>query len=125
MTFAVAEYNIRVEGIRFRGKHGVSDSERDLPQDFLVTVDVTLPVSVLPQGDHMRDVFDYDRVSSLVVEVGTGQPCRLLETLARRVIEKVLEGTPATRVAVSVTKQRPPTTHSVDTVAVELVAHRG
>jgi dihydroneopterin aldolase len=72
----------------------------------------------------MRDVFDYDRIASLVVEVGTGQPCRLLETLARGVIEKVLAETPATRVAVSVTKQRPPTTFSVDTVAVELIASR-
>ena len=124
MTFACAEYRIRLEGIRFRGRHGVSDSERDLPQDFLVTVDVTLPVSVLPAGDHIRDVFDYDRLATLVVEEGTRKSCRLLEILAQRVIERVLEDTPATRVAVSVTKSRPPTTSSVDTVSVELVGSR-
>ena len=35
---SVREYKIRLDGIRFRGKHGVSDSERDLPQDFLLVV---------------------------------------------------------------------------------------
>jgi dihydroneopterin aldolase len=124
MSFSCSEYRIRLEGIRFRGHHGVSDSERDLPQDFLVTVDVTLPVSVLPAGDHIRDVFDYDRLATLVVEEGTKKSCRLLEILARRVIERVLEDTPATRVAVSVTKSRPPTASSVDAVSVELVGAR-
>jgi len=124
MTFACSEYKICLDGIRFRGRHGVSDSERDLPQDFLVTVEVSLPIAVLPHGDHLREVFDYDRVASLVVDVGTRETCRLLETLAQRVIERVLSDTPATRVSVSVTKSRPPTASSVDSVAVELVASR-
>jgi dihydroneopterin aldolase len=124
MSFDCAEYRIRLDGIRFLGHHGVSDSERDLPQDFLVTVDVSLPATVLPGGDHFRDVFDYDRLATMVVEEGTKKSCRLLETLARRVIERVLEDTPATRVAVSVTKSRPPTNSSVDAVSVELVGRR-
>ena len=124
MTLVADEYRIRLDGIRFRAHHGVTDSERNLPQDFLVTVEVTLPVSTLPRGDHYRDVFDYDRLASLVVEEGTTQTCRLLETLASRVIARVLHDTPATRVRVSVTKSRPPTASSVDSVAVELVGVR-
>ncbi len=124
MDAGIDEYQIRLEGVRFRGKHGVSDSERALPQDFLVTIDVALPVSALPAGDSVRDVFDYDRLSSLVVDVGTGQPCKLLETLAARVIARVLADTPALRVTVAVTKSRPPTTHSVDDVTVRLTGSR-
>jgi 7,8-dihydroneopterin aldolase/epimerase/oxygenase len=124
MSLAVDQYKIRLEGIRFRGRHGVSDSERALPQDFLVTVEVLLPVSALPQGDHIRDVFDYDRLATLVVDVGTAETCRLLETLARRVIQRVLADTPASRVSVSVTKSRPPTHASVDNVTVELCGTR-
>ncbi|RYE92812.1 MAG: dihydroneopterin aldolase [Myxococcales bacterium] len=117
-------YKIKLEGIRFRGRHGVSDSERDLPQDFLVTLQVALPLGSLPDSDTYRDVFDYDRLATLVVEEGTGQPCRLLETLAQRVIARVLQDTPATWVAVEVTKLQPPTHASVDRVSVELVAGR-
>lgn len=121
---APTDYKIRLEGIRFRAKHGVSDSERDLPQDFLVTVEVFLPGETLPTEDHLRDVFDYDRVASLVVEEGTKQAFRLLEILAQRVIERIFTDTPATRVTVSVTKSRPPTRSSVDSVSVELTSRR-
>lgn len=124
MQPGVDEYTIRLDGIRFRARHGVSDSERQLPQDFLATVDVSLPVSVLPVGDHLRDVFDYDRLASLVVEVGTSQAFRLLESLAQRLIERIFEATPATRASISVTKSRPPTDASVDSVTVTLIAQR-
>lgn len=124
MSHAVVEYVIRLDGIRFRGHHGVSDSERALPQDFLVSLEASLPVGVLPSGDHLADVFNYDRLATLVVEEGTRQACRLLETLAQRVIARVLADTPATRVTVSVTKSRPPTQSSVDSVSVELRAAR-
>ncbi len=121
---SVREYKIRLDGIRFRGKHGVSDSERDLPQDFLVNVELALPVSVLPQADQMKDVFDYDGVASLVVDEGTNRTYRLLETFAQRLLERLLRETPATRARVSVQKSRPPTRCSVDSAAVELVAER-
>ncbi len=124
LEHAMAEYVIRLDGIRFRGHHGVSDSERALPQDFLVSLEASLPLEVLPSGDHIADVFNYDRLATLVVEEGTRQACRLLETLAQRVITRVLEDTPATRVTVAVTKSRPPTRSSVDSVTVELRAAR-
>ena len=102
----------------------MSDSERDLPQDFLVTLRVELPIGTLPDSDSYRDVFDYDRLATLVVEEGTGQTCKLLETLAQRVIARVLRDTPALRVAVEVTKLQPPTHASVDRVSVELIGER-
>lgn len=124
MAVAVREYKIRLEGIRFRGNHGVTDSERDLPQDFLVNAELTLPSSVLPPSDQLKFVFDYDRVSTLVVQEGTKQNYLLLETLAQRLLERLLAETPATRASVSIQKSRPPTKASVDAVSVELVATR-
>jgi dihydroneopterin aldolase len=124
VSAVVREYRIRLEGIRFRGTHGVSDSERDLPQDFLVNLELWLPSSVLPETDQLKHVFDYDRVATLVVEEGTRQAHKLLEILARRLLERLLADTPATRASVAITKSRPPTHASVDAVSVELVATR-
>lgn len=121
---AISDYVLRLDGIRFRGHHGVSDSERALPQDFLVSLEVHLPLGVLPSGNHIADVYNYNRLATLVVEEGTRQKCLLLETLAQRVIARVLADTPATRVSVAVTKSRPPTRSSVDSVTVELRATR-
>ncbi len=125
MTASVDTYRIRIEGIRFRARHGVSRAERDLPQDFVVHLDVTLPVALLPRADTRARVFDYDKLASLVVDEGTRVSYKLLETLADRLIERVLADTPAISVTVQVKKFGPPTSASVDAVAVELTGHRG
>lgn len=124
MPASVEIYRIRMEGIRFRARHGASRAERDLPQDFVVHLDVDLPVSLLPRSDSRARVFDYDQLASLVVDEGTRVSYKLLETLAERLIERVLGETPAIAVTVRVKKFGPPTSASVDAVAVELTGHR-
>lgn len=124
MTATVETYRIRLEAIRFRARHGASRAERDLPQDFVVHLDVTLPVSLLPRTDSRARVFDYDKLATLVVDEGTRVSYKLLETLAERLIARVLEDTPALSVSVQVKKFGPPTVASVDAVAVELTGRR-
>jgi dihydroneopterin aldolase len=124
MTASVETYRIRLEGIRFRARHGASRAERDLPQDFVVHLDVVLPVALLPRTDSRARVFDYDRLASLVVDEGTRVSYKLLETLADRLIERVLTDTPAISITVQVKKFGPPTSASVDAVSVELTARR-
>jgi len=117
-------YTIELRGVRFRARLGASRSERDIPQDVSVDVDLTLPYDNMPASDHVRDVFDYDRVARLVVEEGVARQHRLLETYTRLVLERLIEETPATHVRVAVSKLRVPTTYSVDTVTVVLSADR-
>jgi dihydroneopterin aldolase len=117
-------YKIALRGVRFRARVGASRSERDIPQDVVVDVTLTLPYETMPARDNVRDVFDYDGVARLVVEEGMARQHRLLETYARLVLERILGETPATHVTVAVTKVRAPTTHSVDAVTVELSARR-
>jgi 7,8-dihydroneopterin aldolase/epimerase/oxygenase len=124
MTGSVDTYRIRLEGIRFRARHGASRAERDLPQDFVVHLDVVLPVALLPRSDTLARVFNYDKLASLVVDEGTRVSYKLLETLANRLIERVLADTPAVAVTVQVKKFGPPTSVSVDAVSVELTGHR-
>ena len=124
MAATIDKYRIRLEGIRFRARHGVSRAERGLPQDFVVHLDVTLPVAALPRSDTLARVFDYDKLASLIVEEGTRTSYKLLEVLAERLIARVLDDTPATAVTVSVKKFGPPTHASVDAVSIELTGHK-
>jgi dihydroneopterin aldolase len=119
------EYVLRLQAIRFRANLGASSSERAIPQEIVVDVELTLPVSAMPEHDNKRDVVDYNAVANLVVEEGLAKPWRLLETYAARLVEQLLEKTPAVRVKISATKLRVPTTHSVDKAIVELVGTRG
>ncbi len=124
MSPSVESYKIQLEGIRFRARHGVSKAERDLPQDFVVSLEVELPISALPRSDALSRVFDYDKLASLVVDEGTRASYKLLESLADRLISRVLADTPATAVLVRVKKFGPPTSASVDAVAIELRGKR-
>jgi dihydroneopterin aldolase len=118
------EYRIRLDGVRFRSKHGASSSERRLPQDFVANVELSLPTSELPRGDDRRDVVDYDRIASAIVDEGTARSYRLLETLARRIVDRLFADSPATSVRIVITKARPPTSSSVEAASVELLVSR-
>jgi dihydroneopterin aldolase len=120
----ILEYTLRLHAIRFRANLGASHSERSIPQEIVVDVDLTLPVAALPRRDHKREVVDYNTIANLVVETGLAEPYRLLETYARVLVDRLLAETPAFRVRVAATKLRVPTSHSVDRAVVELVASR-
>ncbi|MCC6522168.1 MAG: dihydroneopterin aldolase [Polyangiaceae bacterium] len=120
----VSGYRILLEGIRFRGRHGASRAERYLLQDFVVDLEVTLPTELLPTSDERTRVYDYDALATLVVEEGTGRSYKLLESLASRLLERLLGETPAIAATVRIRKFGPPTTASVDRVAVELTGAR-
>ncbi len=117
-------YTLRVDGIRFRANLGASHSERSLPQEIVVDVELTLPLTALPKRDRRPDAVDYDAVAGLVVEQGLAERYRLLETYVQRVLERLMEATPATKIRVAATKLRMPTMHNVDRAVVEMVATR-
>jgi 7,8-dihydroneopterin aldolase/epimerase/oxygenase len=120
----VRDYRIHLDGIRFRSKHGASASERRLPQDFVAAVELSLPPTALPRSDERRDVVDYDRIASVIVQEGTSRSCRLLETLAKRIVERIFTDFPVTSVRIVITKARPPTSSSVEAASVELLVSR-
>ena len=62
----------------------------------------------------IRSVFDYEKIATIVVDEGTQKTYKLLETLAQRLVERMLEETPAVAVTVEVRKFAPPTSASVD-----------
>ncbi len=99
--------------------------ERALPQEIVVDVELTLPLSAFPKRDVRRDAVDYGAVADIIVEEGRAEPYRLLETFAQRLIDRLMRETPALRARVSATKLRVPTSHNVhDRAVVELVATR-
>jgi dihydroneopterin aldolase len=120
----IAQYAMRLNGIRFQAHFGVTRGERATQQEVVVDVELTLPVSALPARDDKRDVVDYDAVARSVVDEGLARPHRLLETYVANVVERLFAETPATVVRVAATKRRVPTKYPVDAAIVELTARR-
>ncbi|MFL5799357.1 MAG: dihydroneopterin aldolase [Actinomycetota bacterium] len=109
---------ILMSGIRASGRHGASPGEQDHPQELVVDLDVT----VEPTGDHLEDTVDYRRLADAVRSAVESESHRLLETIARSVVEAVRREPKVLRVAATVHKPRAAERLGVGDVAVEAVS---
>jgi len=112
---------ITVDGIRAEGRHGVGDDERRSPQPF--EVDVTLGADLGPAagGDRLEDTVDYAALQALVIDAVRGPSVHLLETLAARIGQVVLDRWPmVTEVEVAIRKPQAPLAAPVDRVEVRI-----
>ena len=81
-------------------------------------------MSALPRTDSLRGVYDYGSLAQVIVDLGTNESYRLLETLGQRLIERVFEVSPALAVSLRIKKFGPPTPVSVDAASIELTSRR-
>jgi len=96
-----------MEGMAFFGRHGVFPAERELGARFTVDVELEGDLHRAGRSDRLEDTIDYTRAYELVREVVEGEPCRLLETVAERITERLLQLPRVHRATVRVHK-RPP-----------------
>lgn len=99
---------IRLLGVAARGHHGVLDAERRDGQDFVV--DVVMQVDLGPAGrtDELSRTVNYAEVAADVVEIVSGEPHDLIETVASLVADRVLARPLVEHVEVTVHKPQAP-----------------
>lgn len=109
-TVAVADTRrgdgILLTGVRAHGRHGVLESERRAGQDFVVDVELGLPLAAAEQTDDLRRTVNYAEVAALAVEVVQGEPLDLIESVAGRIASRVLAEQPLVE-TVKVTVHKP------------------
>ncbi len=95
---------ILLSGLTFFGYHGATPEERRLGQRFVV--DVALSLDLRPAGltDDLTRTINYSDVYRMVRDVVEGPPCNLIEAVAERIAETLLQRTSATAVQVRVAK---------------------
>ncbi|HEY4027072.1 MAG TPA: dihydroneopterin aldolase [Candidatus Dormibacteraeota bacterium] len=98
---------ILMEGMTFRGHHGVHPAERELGAPFTVDVQLELDLAEAGHSDRLEDTVDYARAHHLVGEVVEGESCHLIETLAERIAARMLALERVRRTTVTVRKQPP------------------
>lgn len=75
----------------FQGRHGVRAAERERPQEFKVDIEVDCDLSRPGISDRIEDTVDYREVRAIAKELIEGESQKLLETLAARIAERVLQ----------------------------------
>lgn len=115
--------NIELTGLTAFGRHGVFDFEREQGQDFVVDLRLSLSTRRAAETDDVADTVHYGELAERVVAIVEGEPVNLIETLADRIAEAVLEDEKVVFVAVTVHKPSAPIRAQFADVSV--TAHRG
>lgn len=96
-----------MEGMAFYGRHGVFPAERELGARFTVDVEMGGDLRLAAESDRLEDTINYVKAYEAVRSVVEGEPCHLLEAVAARIAERLLEIDGVASVKVRVHK-RPP-----------------
>jgi dihydroneopterin aldolase len=110
---------IELEGMVFSGRHGVRPAEREQPQEFKVDVKLDTDLADVGRTDRVEDTVDYRLVYAIAKDVVEGESVQLIETLAHRIAERVLDLKKVVAVSVRIAK-RPESMRPIDAAAVKI-----
>jgi dihydroneopterin aldolase len=114
---------IAVEGLRLRGRCGVTAEERALGQTLVVDVRLTPASCPGAETDQLDGTIDYGGVVRLVVETVEGGEFSLLERLATVIADRLWQPG-LDELTVRVRKIDPPVAAPAEAAAVEILRRR-
>ncbi|OYT69449.1 MAG: dihydroneopterin aldolase [Armatimonadetes bacterium JP3_11] len=116
---------IIVRGIEFYAYHGVPDAEQQIGHRYWVDVTVDIDLREAGLTDDLRHTVSYGDLARLVIQIGTSQRTRLLETLAEQMCAAILERfPPIQRVELFIAKRLPPTGTITELAGVKIIRTR-
>lgn len=121
----LASDRIIVGGIKFHAYHGFTQLEREVGVRCSIDVEMVLDLSRAIRSDRLRDTIDYREVHALVLDIGRKRNSfHLIESLAGRIAEEILQRYSVREVTVRVRKETPLLDGIVDFVGVQVSRHR-
>jgi dihydroneopterin aldolase len=116
---------IVLTGIHGFGYHGLFEQERKDGQDFFVDLTLVVDLKAASQSDAIADTVNYAEITDLVVEEITSYPVNLIEKLAARIAERVLnQYVKVKSVTVTVHKPQAPVVAQLKDIAVVVTRSR-
>ena len=115
---------IKVENIRVFANHGCLKEETAIGSDYRVDIEVKANLKTSAETDELKDTVDYVFLNKVAREE-MAKPSKLLETVAQRIIDRILnEDKLVLKVIVSVSKINPPIGGDVEMVTIKLSKKR-
>ena len=111
---------IKVENIKLYAFHGCLEEEAKIGSDYRVDITVEADLEKSSETDDLNDTVDYVLLNKIAKEEMAVR-AKLLETVAKRIIERVFkESSLVTYAEVSVSKISPPIGGDVESVTITL-----
>ena len=99
---------ITLTGLTVFGYHGVFDFERRQGQEFTIDLTLQVPLAAAAASDDVADTVHYGELADRVAAIVAGEPVNLIETLAQRIADAVLDDARVAAVTVTVHKPHAP-----------------
>ncbi len=115
---------IRLNNMIFYAHHGYYQAERELGQKFEVDVEMECDLSAAMKSDNLSDTINYKTVYQRVSEIFNNYKFNLLESLADRITEEILELYPIHSIRIRVRKPQVSLNGFLDNVEVEIFKKR-
>ncbi len=115
---------VRVENIRVFAYHGCLREEKKIGSDYSVDIEVKANLQKSAETDLLRDTVDYVLLNRITKEEML-KPTHLLETVAKRILVRILNEEPRVQKAtVWVSKLNPPIGGDVEQVTIKMTENR-
>ena len=115
---------IRIDGLTAYGYHGVLPEEREKGQRFVVDVELTLSTRDAGESDELTKTVDYSAVAEAALDVVTGEPRNLIESVAEQIAQAALGFEQVEIATVTVHKPDAPIAAEFADVSVRVVRSR-
>lgn len=115
---------IMARGMTFKGCHGVLPIEQIQPQTFIVDADLFLDTSRAGCSDDLKDTVSYAEVFFQIKTIVEQEKFQLLEALAEKIAQVLLQQFPVREVEITVYKPDAPVEGQFDYFAVAIKRYR-
>ena len=112
---------MRLKRLSFYGHHGVSETEKEIGGRYEVDCEFGIDIKEAAKSDLLEDAVDYTKVYAMIEDIITGNRFNLVETLAQRIADSLIETFGFTRLAVRVRKMNPPIEGNIESFEIEIV----
>jgi dihydroneopterin aldolase len=110
---------IRFNNMIFYAHHGYYQAERELGQKFQVDMELVFDFQKAISSDDLKDTVNFESVYQSVHHIFSSYKFTLLETLADRISDEILNNFPVESVLIRVRKPNVPLNGFLDNVEVE------
>lgn len=93
-----------IKDLIIAGRHGVHDHEKESPQRFKVTVELSIADSKAAVSDNLIDTPDWSRLKNSIIHIVENRSYDLMERLAMEIAAKMLEDKRVSRAVVTIDK---------------------
>lgn len=115
---------VKLENIRVFAYHGCLKEEKKIGSDYRVDLEVEANLLPSSQSDQLSDTVDYVFLNRIVREEML-KPTHLLETVAKRILDRILkEESKVNKAWVEVSKLNPPIGGDVEKVTIKMFSAR-